>query len=182
MNKKIIYGILAVVVIGMVVYGLTNKDGKGIQLLGKNDARVSLPDTADNGYIQVAYSQPAKKDRVVFGQLVPYGEVWRTGANEATEITFKTDAMFAGQLVSKGSYFLFTIPQPNYWEVILNDQLNQWGAFLYEKYKDKDVLHVKVPVTLQDSTTELFTITADSAHIKMAWDKTAVNIPVAPKG
>ena len=84
--------------------------------------------TLDDGtHLKVVYSSPRKRDRRIFGALVPFGEVWRTGANEATEITATRDVLLAGHLVPAGTYAIFTVPQPDTWTIILNGVLGQWG-------------------------------------------------------
>lgn len=133
---------------------------------------------AKNDNAEINYGQPSKRGRVIFGELVPYGQVWRTGANEATEITFKKDCVFAGKQVKAGTYTLFTIPTQKEWTVILNGQLKQWGAFAYEDNKSKDVLHVNVPVKKMDSPQEKFVINLTKDALEMSWDQTAVAVPV----
>lgn len=130
------------------------------------------------GDIEITYGQPAKRGRVIFGGLVPYDSVWRTGANEATEITLKKDAVLGGRKVKAGTYTLFTIPGEKSWEIILNKQLGQWGAYEYEKYKRKNVLRVKAPVYTLDEELENFTITVKKEAITFEWDKTGVAVPV----
>src|SRR5271167_2889262 len=102
--------------------------------------------TAEGKNVKVTYGQPSKRARVIFGGLVPYGEVWRTGANEATEITFSKNVIIDKKEIKAGTYTLFTIPNKDKWTIILNSQLKQWGAFGYEKIKADDVLHTDVPV------------------------------------
>ena len=126
--------------------------------------------------VTVAYGQPSKKGREVFGKLVPFGQVWRTGANEATEITFKKDVTFGGKPVKAGTYTLFTIPTAKEWTVILNKDLGQFGAFDYKKAND--VLTIKVPVKALSAEVEKFTIEAKDASVDMMWDKTSVSVPV----
>lgn len=135
-----------------------------------------------NTYIKIVYGQPYKNNRTIFGDLVPYGEVWRTGANEATELTTTKDISFAGKLLKAGTYALFTVPQEgDQWTVILNNELGQWGAFEYDL--SYDVLRVDVPVKSKEKITEAFTIrfaeiVDDSTNIIMEWDQTEVRIPV----
>jgi len=144
----------------------------------KDGPRESPKASSSFGNVSVTYGQPSKKGRIIFGNLVPYGKVWRTGANEATEITFKRDAKFGGNPVKAGTYTLFTIPNEGQWEIILNSQLKQWGAFGYDKVKDKDVLHVTVPSKQLDKEVEKFTITVKQDGLMMEWDKTAVWVPI----
>jgi len=133
-------------------------------------------------YIKIVYGQPYKRDRDIFGNLVPYNKVWRTGANEATEITTTQDITFAGRKLSAGTYALFTIPHKNgTWTIILNSKLGQWGAFDYEK--GDDVMRVDVPSNKTENPRQAFTIQFsdvknDSTNIMLSWDYTVVSIPV----
>ena len=86
--------------------------------------------------VRVIYSRPQKKGREIFGKLEKYGEVWRTGANESTEIKFYEDMMVGDKLIHAGTYTLFTIPGQKEWTVILNKDLDTWGAYGYKKERD----------------------------------------------
>ncbi|MCB0697925.1 MAG: DUF2911 domain-containing protein [Chitinophagaceae bacterium] len=130
------------------------------------------------GDVSVTYGQPSKRGRVIFGGLVPYDSVWRTGANEATEITFKKDAVFAGKKIKAGTYTLFTIPSERQWQIILNKQLGQWGAYEYDKYKRKNVLRVTTPVYELKDMLEKLTITVKKDSLSIEWDRTGVAVPV----
>lgn len=131
-------------------------------------------------YIKAVYGQPSKRGRVIFGELEPYGKVWRTGANEATEVTFTKDVKIAGKPLKAGTYTLFTIPNPDKWTVIINSELGQWGAYKYEK--EKDLLSFEVPVTKPEYRYEAFTIefeeTKAGADMELLWDTTRVAIPL----
>lgn len=129
--------------------------------------------------ISVRYGRPYKKGRVIFGGLEPYGKVYRCGADSATTITFEKDADFGGKPVSKGTYTLFVIPNQDHWTIILNSQLGQWGAFDYDKYKDKDVVQVDVPVKKADPVVEQLTISLPPGDVNIAWDNVQVDIPVS---
>ena len=129
--------------------------------------------------VRVSYCQPAKKGRVIFGKLLPYGQVWRTGANEATEISFSQPVLFAGKPVPAGKYTLFTIPDEKSWTVILNQETGQWGLSHDES---KDLLRVVVPPVSQPEVTELFTVAfreADNgSEMQLLWDQTKVAVPI----
>ncbi len=131
--------------------------------------------------IRVTYSRPQKNNREIFGKLVPYGKVWRTGANEATEIKFYRDVELGGKKVKAGSYSLFTIPGEKEWTIILNSDLDYWGAYSYnEKH---DVLRVMAPATSLSNSVEDFTIQfenkdAGTPVMKLAWDKTVAEVPI----
>lgn len=137
--------------------------------------------------IKVVYGQPSKKGRTIFGDeksgsLEKYGKVWRTGANEATEVTFKNDVMFGGKMVKAGTYTLFSIPGDKEWKVLLNSTLGQWGAYDYEKTKGNDVAMVTVPVSGNKTPIEKLTITPANNSIAIAWDNMTVSVPVMKHG
>ncbi len=132
-------------------------------------------------YVKIIYGQPYKSGRDIFGELVPYGEVWRTGANEATELTTTRDILFAGNELEAGTYSLFSIPGERSWTIILNEELGLWGAFDYDA--SNDLMRVDVPAGETDRVTEVFTIQFgemqdDSTSIIMRWDQTEVRIPL----
>ena len=131
-------------------------------------------------YVKVTYSQPQKKGREIFGSLVPYGKVWRTGANEATEITTVKDILIGDILLKAGTYSLYTIPVKDKWTIIINADLGQWGAYNYNA--SKDLFRFDVPVQAPEKKYEAFTIFFDHrnevADLLMIWDNTKVSIPV----
>jgi hypothetical protein len=133
--------------------------------------------------LTVDYGQPAKKGREIFGKLVPYGEVWRLGANEATEITLSKDVSVAGKPLKAGRYMLCAIPQPNSWTIIFNSKLGQWGAFFYDQ--KNDVLRVDVPASTSDNPAEQlalsFETSDNTANLLIQWDKVKVAVPFAIK-
>ncbi len=146
----------------------------------KDKERASKHSTVKSNLVSITYGQPSMKGREIFGALVPFGEVWRTGADEATEITLAKDCMFAGRQCKKGTYSMFTIPNKGEWTIILNSELKQWGSFDYDKIKGKNVLEVKVQVVALPKPVETFTIETNDNGIDMKWDKTSV--PVSIKG
>lgn len=137
--------------------------------------RVGLTD------VEVTYSRPGIKDRQIFGGLVPYGKVWRTGANSATKITFSTPVKLNGNDIPAGSYELFTIPGQDEWTIIINKAKGQWGAYQYNE-KD-DLVRFKVnPIQLAEKietfTIEFNEIRDESAVLNLAWDHTVVPISI----
>jgi len=131
------------------------------------------------GKITVKYSRPNTKGRTVFGELEPYGSVWRTGANDATTITFTDNVTLEGQPVPAGDYALFTIPGKTEWTVILNKNTKQWGAYDYKE--SDDFLRFKVkPVIVKDKV-ETFTIgfanvLPTKAVMQLSWDNTLIPV------
>lgn len=137
--------------------------------------------TLDNGtYVKVHYSAPQKRGRDVFGALVPYGELWRTAANEATEITLTDDLRVGEETLEAGTYSLFTIPGEQTWTVIFNRGLGQNGTGGYEA--DQDAVRLDVPATTLDQTYEAFTIAFEEADggadLVLMWDRTRVAVPL----
>lgn len=134
----------------------------------------------EKAIIRVTYSRPVKNDREVFGKLVPYGKVWRTGANESTEIKFYQDVDLNGKKVKAGTYALFTIPGEKEWTIILNSDLDYWGAY---KYNEKnDVVRVTAPVSTLTEPLESFSVQFQSKGdkkgvMKLGWDKTVAEVP-----
>lgn len=132
--------------------------------------------------VRVIYSRPAKKGREVFGKLIPLNEVWRAGANEATEIKFYKDATLQGKAVKAGTYSLFIIPMATEWTIILNTDLDQWGAYSYNI--TNDILRVNVPVMKSEAAIEHFSIQLtkgndNEAILKFGWDTTLVEVPIS---
>lgn len=133
----------------------------------------NLPESA---VIRVVYGRPQMKGREVFGNLIDYDEVWRTGANEATEIKLYQDVSFAGKKLKAGTYALFTIPGKKEWTIIFNSDLNHWGAYSYNEAKD--VLRVKVNSKSSKEQVEAFSIQFTDNAMNLAWDKTIVEVPI----
>lgn len=132
-------------------------------------------------YLKVVYGQPYRNGRDIFGEWESYGEVWRTGANEATEITITDPILMQEQVVESGTYALFTIPNKETWTIILNMDLGQWGAFTYSQ--ERDYVRFDVPVINLDTPVEAFTIEFSDVNrsittMSLAWDKVKVEIPI----
>ena len=131
--------------------------------------------------IEVTYFRPSTRGRAIFGTLVPWGQVWRTGANNATRINFTTPVELNGTPVDSGSYELFTIPGEQEWTVILQRSRGQWGSYAYDPANDAVRFSAR-PVTLA-TPTENFTIgfsdvTTDAATMSLAWDRVSVSIRI----
>ncbi len=161
-------------------------------------ARITLD---DGTYVRVVYSRPYKRDRDnVFGTkeseaLVPFGELWRTGANEATELTVTGDVNFGGEMLKAGNYSLFSTPGPESWQIHVNTTLGLSGAFArnpetgeFERaYKgENDAVAVTVPSgTLEEEVEQLtisFEETEGGADIVLSWITTTVRVPIKPAG
>jgi hypothetical protein len=135
-------------------------------------------DTVSTKNVKVTYGRPSMKGREIFGKLVPYGKVYRLGADEATTITFAKDGTFGGKPVKAGTYALFAIPNEKNWTIILNGNPKQWGAFDYDKNKDKDVLQTEVTTKTLGSPVEQLTIGLSNQDLSISWEKTRVDVPL----
>ena len=133
------------------------------------------------GNIELTYSRPSIKGRKIFGDLVPYNAVWRTGANGATIIKFNDAVEINGKRIDTGSYALYTIPADGMWEIILNKGISNWGSNGYKQ--SDDVVRFKVPTMKIKEGIETFTmqfanIKPESCELHIMWDKTGVSIPI----
>jgi hypothetical protein len=131
---------------------------------------------------RVIYSRPQKNGRVVFGELVEYGQVWRLGANEATEIEFFKDVKIGGKKLKKGRYTLYALVNPDKWTFIFNNDTDTWGSFKYDQ--KKDVLRVDAPVQKNTEILEALALTfektgANTFNLVAAWDDLAVRLPIS---
>lgn len=139
-------------------------------------------DSVTTGDITVTYGRPYKKGRVVFGELEKFGKVWRMGADAATTIKFNKDTKFGSANVPAGTYTMCALLNDNEWTIILNSVLGQWGAFNYEKNKDKNVAEVTVPVKKLENTVEQLTIRFEKQkNMIIEWAETQVTVSVKPK-
>jgi hypothetical protein len=129
--------------------------------------------------VRITYGRPQLKNRSLT-ELAPMGQVWRTGANEAPEITFYKDVKFGGADVKAGTYALLTIPGDNEWTVILHNGLNEWGAYFYND--SNDVVRVTASASKENTSLEEFSIAFEEvdggAHMVMGWDTTRVAVPI----
>lgn len=163
----------------------------GMPYMKSQTKKNSPPKTAtysENGMDMVVnYSSPSKKDRVIFGGLVPYDVVWRTGANEATTFTSASDIMVIDKTLPAGTYSLWTKPKKESWTVIFNKEIPDWGVTILSGGKEttrnaeQDVLKVEVPVDNMSQPAEFFSIAfeeKEQLHLSIFWDKTKVNIPI----
>ncbi len=135
--------------------------------------------------LRVNYSRPFMQDREIFGNLVPYGDVWRTGANEATTFISNAPLQVNGQTLPAGEYSLFTRPGEEEWEVIFNSETGQWGISIFDgkpnRDPEKDVLTISVPSITTTDKFDQFTITFDDMSeeidLIMMWENTMVVVP-----
>jgi hypothetical protein len=129
---------------------------------------------------RVIYSRPQRANRPIFGGLVKYGELWRLGANEATEIEFFRNVHIDGRKINKGRYTLYAIVNENNWVFIINKETDTWGAFKYNE--KKDVLRTTVPVQRMENMLEsmamTFEKTVKGCNLVIAWENTKISVPM----
>ena len=132
--------------------------------------------------IEVKYSRPSVRGRTIFGALVPYGKVWRTGADAATKISFSTPVTLDGRAIEAGAYELFTIPGEREWVVILQPDRSQWGSYSYDPARDAARITAR-PVALGDPvqtlTISLDDLTTSAATLNISWDRIRVPVRIA---
>lgn len=137
--------------------------------------------------LKVNYSSPFKKGREIFGALVPYNEVWRTGANEPTTFTTGSKISVGGKNLAAGTYSLWTIPGKETWTFIFNSEIPNWGTTIFSGGKntsrnaDTDVLQLNVPAHQLSQTIESLTIDFEEneqLYLSLAWDKTKLSLPI----
>jgi hypothetical protein len=131
--------------------------------------------------VEIEYGRPGVKGRTIFGDLVPYGEVWRTGANAATQITLDTDVTFGGQALKAGTYALFTIPGQQLWTVILNSATEQWGSYGHDPALDVVRVDVKSETLAEPVETMrlgIDHIRSDSAQLTFAWERSGFSVHI----
>lgn len=128
--------------------------------------------------VTVEYGRPNVAGREIWGKLVPYGQVWRTGADEATTVTFAKDVLVEGQKLAAGTYALFTIPGASEWTVIFNKTAEQWGAYDYDA--KQDALRVTVAPGAAAAPVESLDFVIEGDRVVMRWEKVAVGFAVKP--
>lgn len=181
MKKFLIFSLIGIAVIAAIVAFIGFIQLKNTKSFSPEDEVVF---TAGELRIKVFYNRPSKKGREIFGGLVPYNEVWRTGANEATTFETNQDLTIKGKTLKAGKYSLWTIPRESAWTVIFNSEYGQWGIDSKgeaNRDPDLDVLKVDVYAVRQEQEFEQFTIAfeknGEDAEMILFWDTTLVSVP-----
>lgn len=147
-------------------------------------AKTDADKKAQEPQIRVTYSRPAKKGREIFGKLLKFGEAWRVGANESTEILFANDVTFGGKKIKAGRYSIIIIPTAKEWTLKLNTGLDGWGNYGYDA--SKDIASMSVPVTkskkeIENLSIVLYKASKNTIHLKVGWDTTVAEFPIMLK-
>lgn len=147
----------------------------------RNFAETTAEREAGQPIMRVIYSRPQKKDRVIFGELIKFGDMWRIGANEATEITFFRDVKIGDQPVKAGRYTMYAMIGEEEWTIYFSLDLDGWGHYAF-KPDNSSVAEVTVPVGVSKGTIEalglMFEEAEDGAHLVIGWDTTVVRVPI----
>lgn len=146
--------------------------------LGQLSVRDTARASVSGADVWVDYSRPSKRGREIFGNVVPWNTVWRTGANSATQFSTPVDLVIGGATVPAGKYTLWTLPTPSGWQVILNKQTGQWGT---EYHQEQDLVRVPAKVETLATPLEQMTIAFEGNALTVAWDRTKISVPVAKK-
>lgn len=162
-TARAVLTIACLTVVAGVMPALAQERGDDADRKSKNGETTATIDGVD---VRITYGRPQVRDRAIWGKLVPYDEVWRTGADEATTITFSSDVLIEGEPLSAGTYALFTVPSQESWTVIFNEVAEQWGGYDYEA--NQDVLRVEVEPTTGDHVEEL-TFSVEGNTVTLAW-------------
>lgn len=184
--KKILVGLLITITIATAANAQSqipalDKSPLDVSYFPANYTLLKIQDKVTEPLVaRVIYSRPQKNNRVIFGDLIEFGKLWRMGANEATEVEFFQPVKINNSLVKKGKYTLYCIPNPDKWTIILNKELDIWGSFKYDQ--KKDVLRMEVPVQIQADTTEFYSMYFEKANngflLNAVWDNTKISLPI----
>lgn len=173
--------ILAIAALGLLAYCVFVENIFAPRLSPKDSASIELNDLK----LEVKYNRPSKRERDIFGALVPFNKVWRTGANEATTFSTNKNLLVKGMLLPKGNYTLWTVPMKDSWKVMFNSGQYQWGV--NEQMEpmwnpNYDIVEIEVPTQTIDTTVERFTIAFDNTtgdlNLSLAWDNTRIAVPM----
>lgn len=175
MLKKILIGLAVLAVILFVGFQILSSQTK------KSSPEVKESYNVGTAKVELFYCSPSKKGREIFGGLLPYGEVWRTGANEPTTFETNKNIKVGDKSLPAGKYSLWTIPQKESWTIIFNKEIPDWGVTWGSKVarNDKsDVVQVVVPVEKMSSPQEKLSIDANNNILTISWDATKVSVPI----
>lgn len=176
------HNLMTIASVAILALGACTVNAQGLKVPAPSPSQ-TIKQSFGLGDISVEYSRPAVKGRVVFGDLVPYGKVWRTGANAATKLTFSDDISFGDVPVKAGTYALYTIPGKSTWTVMLYSDLTLGGSTAEYK-QEKEVARISVPAKYTEAKTESFTINIakvkpTTATLELLWENTRVPIKIA---
>lgn len=170
----IIISVIAIIILSIVGYIYKTKSYSPFEVVNYENI------------VKIEYCRPSKKGREVFGALVPYNKIWRTGANEASTLSCTQALNFGGKRIEAGTYSLWTIPGEKTWEVILNSETGQWGVDMEGNANmdpEKEIIRITTDVIDPDMVFEMFTITLDQVkdgiNMVLVWDQTMIVIPLS---
>jgi len=178
MKKSTFIPVIAFALLTFLSFNVSAQNFKGLDKSPMDAAAFPSDYKNADKLIKITYSRPQLKERSL-EKLAPKGKVWRTGANEAPELTLYTDMMLGNSKVAAGTYSLYAIPGDKEWTIVINKDLNTWGSYFYKK--ENDVARLNVPVTTGTESLEAFSIafekTDNGTHMHMGWGTLRVAVP-----
>jgi hypothetical protein len=175
-STRLVIAAGAIIVLGLVAARLYAADKRA-------SPHDKVTTTVGGKTITIEYGRPFKKGRDIFGALVPFGEVWRTGADEATTFTCDGDVTIGDLKVAKGSYSLFTLPKATDWQLIINKEAKQWGAYKYDAKSDLGRTALKLstsPTPVEQLTISFQPAGEGKVTLAISWDKTVASAVIKP--
>ncbi|MEK6780559.1 MAG: DUF2911 domain-containing protein [Bacteroidota bacterium] len=165
--KKTIYALLTLMAATFLCVSAQEKP---------SSPKETVKGTIDGANVEIVYCKPSARGRKMLGEKEPFGQVWRTGANEATTVEFDKNVKIEGKDLPKGKYEMFTIPGESEWVIIFQKYGKQWGAFSYKE--SNDVLRVTVKAGKTPSFVETFSITVEKDGVNLKWENTSTSFKV----
>ena len=177
MRKVVLVAVLVALLATLAAAQMQMPGDKGALLSPRKQASITF---ADGKKVTIDYGAPSMRGRKIMGELVPFDEVWRTGANEATGFVTDTDLTIGGTKVPAGKYTLYTLPGANAWKLIVNKQTGQWGTVYNE---DQDLARIDLAKTTLPKPVELMTISldksgGDAAKLNLQWETTGLSVDI----
>lgn len=177
MHKPIIIGGALLATLALAGVALLAREDKSTRPSPPAKAECKL---ADGKTVTIDYSSPRAKGRKIFGSLVPYGQIWRAGANEATSLVISSDITIGGKAVPAGKYTIFTVPNEDKWTLVISKKTGEWGTAY--PGPDNDLVRIDMKVSKTSAPVENFTITLDPAGngctLKMEWENTRASVDI----
>lgn len=172
---------IVITVIALTMFIVNDSQAQKFNHLDKYPHDIAYYKVSENQLpqVKVVYGRPAAKDTQVFGTQIPFGKLWNTGSNESTEIKFYSDVMIGNKFVKAGTYVLYTIPNKNYWTIILNSHTDTYGSYFYNP--NQDVAKIEVPAgkgEMVQNFSIAFSTTNYGSQMVLAWAKTRVKVPL----
>ena len=177
--RKSLLSTIVIILVVFVTQVISAQNSSEDFIVPRTNSKAVISQTIASTQIEITYNRPNKRGRKIFGDLVPYNKIWRTGSDEATEIYFSTAVNLEGVSIEPGRYELFTIPGENKWEIILQNNHNQWGSYKYQLENDVirfEVTPLEIKEPIETFTINVESVGSDHGVLKISWDTVVVPI------